>query len=168
MSTPFLGEIQAFGFNFNPRGWAYCNGATLSIAQNTALFSLIGTTYGGNGSTTFHLPNLADGAVAGHGSGPGLTARNLGQDFGANTVTLTPEQIPPHRHVLSASASPGTAASPVDAWPASSEEQLLYDSNLNNPMTSLSSTGGLPHVNRQPVLAINFSIALQGVYPSFD
>jgi microcystin-dependent protein len=168
VTVPFIGEIQIFGFNFNPRGWAHCNGATLPIQQNTALFALIGTTYGGNGATTFKIPNLAGRAVAGPGSGPGLTPRSVGESFGADAVTLVVDQLPPHRHVLKANTGPGTAASPVNAVAASSQEQLLYDSNLNNPMTALATAGGgLPHVNQQPSLAINFSIALQGIFPSF-
>jgi microcystin-dependent protein len=168
VTEPFIGEIQVFGFNFAPRGWAYCDGATLSISQNTALFSLLGTTYGGNGYTTFQLPNLAGRAAAGAGSAPGLTTRFLGESFGFNSVTLTANQVPQHRHVLRASTSPGTTGRPTNTVPASSEEQLLYDTNVNNPMTALSSTGGgLPHSNQQPSLVINFSIALQGIYPSF-
>ena len=104
MTEPFIGEIQIFGFDFPPRTWAYCNGAVLSIAQNTALFSLLGTTYGGNGSTTFALPNFSSRAVAGQGQGAGLSPRVLGEAFGAPSVTLTANQIPAHQHALVAYA----------------------------------------------------------------
>lgn len=169
MTQPFIGEIQIYGFNFNPRGWAFCNGATLPISQNTALFALIGVTYGGNGQTTFQLPNLAGRAACQQGQGPGLSPRVLGQTFGVNTVTLTANQIPQHRHVLRARTAPGSLASPVSAVPASSEEQLLYDTGIGAPMGGLSASsgGGFPHENQQPYLGINFCIALQGIFPSF-
>ena len=104
MSEPFIGEIQMFGFYFNPRNWAYCNGATLPIQQNTALFALLGTQYGGNGQTTFQLPNFAGRGGCQQGQGPGLTPRSLGETFGTNTVTLTSTQIPQHNHGITAFA----------------------------------------------------------------
>lgn len=168
MSEPFIGEIQIFGFNFNPRGWAYCNGATLPIAQNTALFSLIGTIYGGNGQTTFQLPNLAGRAAMQQGNGPGLTPRVLGEATGVNTVTLTTNQIPSHRHVVRATLSSGTQASPAGGVPTTSEEQLLFDTGTDVAMTPPAPSGGSqPHENMQPYLGVNFCIALQGIYPSF-
>ena len=100
MSEPFVGEIQIFGFNFPPRGWAPCNGATLAIQQNTALFALLGTQYGGNGQTTFQLPNLMAQAACNQGQGPGLTPRDIGETFGSATVTLTSQQMPNHTHTL--------------------------------------------------------------------
>jgi microcystin-dependent protein len=168
MSEPFIGEIQIYGFNFNPRGWAFCNGATLPISQNTALFSLIGTIYGGNGQTTFQLPNLAGRAAMNQGNGPGLTPRTMGETDGTETVSLTTAQIPNHRHVVRASLASGTQASPAGGVPTTSEEQLLFDTGTDVAMTPPASSGsGIQHENRQPYLGINFCIALQGVYPSF-
>ena len=117
MTQPFIGEIQMFGFNFNPRGWAFCNGATLPIAQNTALFSLLGTTYGGNGQTTFQLPNFAARAGCQQGQGPGLNARFLGETFGTDTVTLNANQTPLHNHGVNAysqTAAGSGSGSPVN------------------------------------------------------
>jgi microcystin-dependent protein len=168
MTQPYIGEIQLFGFNFNPRGWAFANGATIPISQNTALFSLLGVTYGGNGQTTFQLPNFAGRAGMCQGNGAGLSPRSLGQTAGTNTVTLTINQIPQHRHVLRATATSGSVASPANAIPAQSEEQKLYDTGTGVVMKPLASTGnGQPHENRQPSLGVNFCIALQGIYPSF-
>ena len=179
MSQPFIGQIQTFGFNFNPRGWAYCNGATLPISQNTALFSLLGTIYGGNGQTTFQLPNLAGRAAIQQGNGPGLSPRSLGETFGTNTVTLNSNQIPQHNHsmVLFAqndqgrrSHSPGAN----NALSVSSDTQALSflpgaspSTNFAPNMLSPSQGGGQPHQNQQPYLGINFCIALEGIYPSF-
>jgi len=178
MTQPFIGEIQLFGFNFNPRGWAFCNGATLPISQNTALFSLIGTIYGGNGQTTFQLPNFAARAGCEQGSGPGLTPRSLGQSFGVNTVTLNSNQIPSHNHgVTLFSQSDGTKKSNTPA--ANGGLSTLGSSTakpfINTPvdttfapnMISPSQGGGFPHENQQPYLGVNFCIALQGIYPSF-
>jgi microcystin-dependent protein len=168
MTQPFIGEIQIFGFNFNPRGWAFCNGATIPIQQNTALFSLLGTTYGGNGQTTFQLPNLAGRAAMNQGNGPGLSPRTLGETAGVNTVTLTVNQIPNHRHVVRATLASGTQAGPAGAIPTTSEEQLLYDTGTDVAMTPPAPVGaGFPHENQQPYLGINLCIALQGIFPSF-
>lgn len=179
MTEPYIGEIQLFGFNFNPRGWAYANGATLSIAQNTALFSLIGTIYGGNGQTTFQLPNLAGRAACQQGNGPGLSPRTLGEAFGANTVTLTSSQIPQHGHGMVLYSQNDTSKRSHSPAPNSS---LSVASNTsvtnfipNGPvntqfapnMLSPWQGGGQPHQNQQPYLGINFCIALQGLYPSF-
>lgn len=174
MTQPYIGEIQLFGFNFNPRGWAYANGATLAISQNTALFSLIGTIYGGNGQTTFQLPNFAGRAGNQQGQGPGLSPRSLGQSFGANTVTLTSNQIPQHTHginayvpsnsgspaVNGALSQPGLAANrPFNTGP----QNTTFAPNMISP----SQGGGFPHENQQPYLGVNFCIALQGIYPLF-
>ena len=178
MTEPFIGEIQLFGFNFNPRGWAFCNGATLPISQNTALFSLIGTIYGGNGQTTFQLPNFAGRAGCQQGQGPGLTPRTLGEAFGANTVTLTSNQIPQHNHGINAFVQ-GNAAkrggTPVAngglSIPGSTSSKPFVSGapNTSFPANALSPNagGGQPHQNQQPYLGVNFCIALQGVYPSF-
>lgn len=179
MTEPFIGQIQPFGFNFNPYGWAFCNGATLPIQQNTALFSLLGTQYGGNGQTTFQLPNLASRAGCQQGSGPGLTPRTIGETFGANTVTLTSQQIPSHNHGMRAysqSASGSGTGTPVangglSFLVGSTTSKSFIAAPLNTQlapnMIQPSAGGGLPHENQQPYLGLNFSIALQGVFPSF-
>ena len=179
MSQPYIGEIQIFGFNFNPRGWAFCNGATLPISQNTALFALLGTIYGGNGQTTFQLPNLAGRAACQQGQGAGLSPRNLGQAFGTNTVTLTTNQIPSHNHALVAfSQRDPTKRSGVPSGngglsglstrtTAKSFVGAPVDTTLAPNMMSPSQGGGVPHENHQPYLAVNFCIALQGIFPSF-
>lgn len=179
MTEPFIGEIQLFGFNFNPRGWAFANGAVLPISQNTALFSLLGTIYGGNGQTTFQLPNLAGRAASEQGSGPGLTPRSLGESFGVNTVTLTSNEMPAHNHRLNAYSQ--TAAGSGSNVPtsngglsflASSTTSKTYiasplNTQLASGMIQPSSGGAQPHQNQQPYLGINFCIALQGIFPSF-
>src|SRR4051812_113885 len=115
MSTPFLGEIRMVGFNFAPRGWALCNGQILSIAQNTALFSILGTTYGGNGQTTFALPDLRGRVPVSAGQGPGLSSYDLGQVTGSENVTLTVQQLPAHSHNIAADATAGNVGSPSGA-----------------------------------------------------
>lgn len=178
MTTPYVGEIQLFGFNFAPRQWAFCNGATLSVAQNTALFSLLGTTYGGNGQTTFQLPNLVGRTACNQGHGPGLTPRRMGETFGENELGLQSTQIPMHSHGLTLfkspdsskrAAAPGTGYGvtfPVDA----ATKAFAAGAGADAPFADQSigaSGGGQPHENRQPYLAVNFCIALTGVYPSF-
>jgi microcystin-dependent protein len=178
MTDPFIGEIQLFGFNFNPRGWAFANGATLPISQNTALFSLIGTIYGGNGQTTFQLPNFAGRAGCEQGNGPGLSPRTLGQTFGANTVTLTSNQIPAHNHGLNAFLQGDLAKRsgvPVANGGLSNPSSATVKPFINTPpntqfapnMIANSTGGGFPHENQQPYLGVNFCIALQGIFPSF-
>ncbi len=179
MTAPFIGQIQTFGFNFNPRGWAFCNGATLPISQNTALFSLVGTIYGGNGQTTFQLPNLAGRAAVQQGNGPGLSPRSLGEAFGVNTVTLTSQQIPQHNHSMVLYAQNDQtrrshSPSANNALSVSSDTQALAFLPNGAPNTSFapnmlspSQGGGQPHQNQQPYLGLNFCIALQGIYPSF-
>ena len=180
MTEPYIGEIQLFGFNFNPRGWAFCNGATLPIAQNTALFSLLGTQYGGNGQTTFQLPNFAARAACEQGQGPGLTPRTIGEIFGTNTVTLTTNEIPAHNHALTlfsqsdaskraSSPSAGNALSSVTVGttlpflpPGTTNTQFAPNMIVPN------SGGGLPHENQQPYLGVNFCIALEGIFPPFN
>ncbi len=179
MTQPFIGEIQLFGFNFNPRGWAFANGATLPISQNTALFSLIGVVYGGNGQTTFQLPNFAGRAGCEQGNGPGLSPVVLGQTFGTNTVTLTSNQIPQHNHGVNAYSQDATGSgshAPVpngglsfltDSATSRTYASTPLNTQLAPNMLSPSQGGGQPHQNQQPYLGVNFCIALQGIYPSF-
>jgi len=172
MSEPFIAEIRIFAGNFAPRSWAFCNGQLLPVAQNTALFSLIGTTYGGDGRTTTALPNLQGRAPMHPGRGPGLTSRHLGERGGVETVTLTEAQMPNHNHTLMSSSSPGTTFSPTDnSVLARSVGGNAFDDtdNLNSSLNegTITETGGSQaHNNMQPYLAINYIIALQGLYPS--
>lgn len=178
MTQPFIGEIQIFGFNFNPRGWAFCNGAALPIAQNTALFALLGTTYGGNGQTTFQLPNFAARAGCQQGQGPSLSPRALGETFGTSSVTLTASQTPLHNHGVNAysqTAAGSGSGSPVTngglSFLATSTTSKTFiptpiNTQLAPNMIQPSTGGGLPHENQQPYLGVNFCIALQGIFPS--
>jgi len=181
MSEPFIAEIRIFAGNFAPRGWAFCNGQLLPISQNTALFSLIGTTYGGDGRTTTALPNLQGRAPMHPGRGPGLTARRLGERAGAETVTLSTAQIPggTHSHGLRAADASGTDTEPEGnllALAVDRDDPLTdvpaYSTNTERrPMATgvvapTTVGGGQAHNNLQPFLAINFIIALQGLYPS--
>jgi microcystin-dependent protein len=169
-----LGQISIFGFNFAPRGWAFCNGQILPIAQNTALFSLLGTTYGGNGQTTFALPNLQSRVPVHFGQGPGLSTYDLGQQAGVETVTLIITQIPAHTHsatVHASSADTGLDAQPENNYPAAGVASGNYknatDVNMNAAMVTNGIAGGnQPHENLQPYLALNFCIALEGIFPS--
>jgi microcystin-dependent protein len=170
MADPFIAEIRVFGFNFAPVGWALCNGQILPISQNTALFSLLGTTYGGNGINTFALPNLQDSFAMHWGQGPGLSQRDLGEQSGSASVTLLASEMPSHGHILRASAG-ATGASPAGATlapPANGAPAYRAPSTAAAMAgDSLSSTGGgLPHENRQPFQTLNFCIALQGIFPS--
>jgi len=174
MTQPFIGEIQLFGFNFNPRGWAFANGATLPISQNTALFSLIGVTYGGNGQTTFQLPNFAGRAGCQQGNGPGLTPRSLGQAFGVAAAPFSRENIPQHNHAINAYV-PANSGTPVAngglSQPTVSANRPFSAGAPNTTfapnMLSPTQQPGIPHENQQPYLGVNFCIALQGTYPSF-
>lgn len=178
MTEPFLGEIQLFGFNFPPRGWSFCSGATMPIQQNTALFSLLGTQYGGNGQTTFQLPNLMARASCSRGQGPGLTDRTIGEAFGNATVTLTTQQMPAHAHGLVAFSQPDLtkrtnvpAAGAALGLPGSATARAYNGPPGNTafaPTMLLPSGGGQPHDEHQPYLAVNFAIALQGVFPAFN
>jgi microcystin-dependent protein len=165
MGTPYLGEIRLMSFSFAPKSWAQCNGQLLSISQNQALFSILGTTYGGNGITTFGLPDLR-GRVPLH-VGNGFY---LGQAGGSETVALTMGQSA-HSHALKASSAVGTQASPALHYPAASAARnVAYastaDSSLNAASVSSTSNGGQVHSNMQPSLALEFCIALQGIFPS--
>ncbi len=174
MSEPFIAEIKMFGSNFAPRGYAFCNGQLLSIAQNTALFSLIGTIYGGNGQTTFGLPDFRGRVPVGsQGAGPGLPAVQQGELGGTVNTTITIVNLPAHTHALLGSSAPGDASSPAGALLAapgtSGDTQYLASTAPNATLAgnSISPTGGnQPISNMQPYLGINFIIAVQGIFPS--
>ncbi|MGZ4280852.1 MAG: phage tail protein [Gaiellaceae bacterium] len=165
MAEPFLGMIIIFGGNFAPKGWAFCNGQLLPINQNTALFSLLGTTYGGNGTTTFALPDLRGRVPLHFGQGPGLSNYVEGQVGGVENVTLLTSQMPAHTHVQPATAGDETTNRPNEAIPARGGVYASTPDGSNLAATS-SAGGGQPHVNLQPYLALNYIIALQGIFPS--
>ncbi len=174
MSTPFIGEIRMFGGNFAIIGHAFCNGQLLSIAQNTALFAILGTTYGGDGRTTFALPDLRGRVPIHFGQGPGLSSYALGQKGGNETVTLTTNEIPAHSHPVTATtnANSGPAGDTLpngnflaegNSYNSASNAQM----NANAVQVTLGNAGGSqPHNNIQPYTCINFIIALQGIFPS--
>lgn len=172
MADPYIGQIILFAGTRPPRGWAFCQGQLLPIAQNTALFSILGNTYGGNGQTTFALPDLRGRAPINPGQGPGLSSYNLGQQGGEESITLTVNEMPMHTHAASAKADGGTSATPGgNVWAASTARDNQYagagDTTMNP--AALGNTGGSqPHDNRPPYLAINFIIALEGIFPSPD
>ena len=175
MSEAFVAEIRIFPYNFAPHGWAFCNGQLLSISQNTALFSLIGTYYGGNGTSNFGLPNLQGSIVLNQGQGPGLSNRVLGEIGGENSVTLTVAQIAAHNHLPNAKLTSNTAdplgliwGNPATVRPA----PKFFASTIGTGLVQMDvgaialAGGGQPHNNLMPYLALNFCIALQGIYPS--
>jgi microcystin-dependent protein len=169
MADPFLGQISIFSFPFAPKGWAFCNGQILSIAQNQALFSLLGTTYGGNGITTFGLPNLQSRTQVSQGQGPGLSPYTLGQVGGEAAHTLITAEMAPHSHGA-ATASDTTQMSPQGTyWAPNIAGNFTYaptpGGNMSPAAVGLGGNGQ-PHENRQPYLVLNFCIALVGVFPS--
>lgn len=172
MSEPFVAEIRIFAGNFAPNGWAFCDGQLLPISQNTALFSLLGTVYGGNGQSTFALPNLQGSAPMQPGNGPGLTPRQLGERGGTETVTLTETQIPNHSHTLRAAPDPGDLNAPTpDRSIARSAGGFAYRQTPGSmvPLAESSSQpagGSQGHNNMHPYLTMHFIIALVGLYPS--
>lgn len=177
MASPFLGEIQIFGFNYPPSGWALCNGAILPLQQYTTLYALIGTTYGGNGSTTFQLPNLVGRSACNQGKGAGLTQRDIGQAFGSASVTLTTQEMPMHQHAMTVNRQP--TASLQSNVPVINALLLAPGKTAalvasTTPTTTLAPNiidtagGSVAHENRQPLLALNYCIALQGEFPRFD
>jgi microcystin-dependent protein len=177
MAEPFIGQIIMFGGNFQIRGYAFCNGQILSIAQNTALFSILGTTYGGNGQTTFALPDLRGRVPIQWGQGPGLSPYSLGQVSGSETTTLTQNNLPPHSHNLNASAGgKGNAATPTNNFlgignvPSSTETTNNYNNaaatGTLNPGSITGGGSSVPFNNIQPYLCITFLIALEGIFPS--
>lgn len=169
--NPFVGQIQAFGFNFAPRGWAFCNGTVINISQNTALFSLLGTIYGGDGRNTFNLPDLRGRSMIQWGNGSGLSNFPIGARGGAETMTLTTAQMPSHNHRVTATTNDavldepaanarfGTTGTPVYANSGTGTVLLATDSTTNNG-------GGQSFSLRDPYLAVSICIALVGVYPS--
>jgi microcystin-dependent protein len=169
MSEPFYGEIRMFGFNFAPRGWAFCNGQILPIAQNTALFSLLGTMYGGNGQTTFALPDLRGRVPIHQGQGPGLSNYTMGQVAGTETVTLTVNEMPQHIHQVAppSSTNSANASRPTNNIPAGGQFYTAPPGNgTMAPFPSGIAGGSQPHQNIQPYLTVNFCIALEGIFPS--
>lgn len=174
MSEPFIGEIKIVGFNFPPRGWAGCDGTLLAISQHTALFSLLGTTYGGDGRTTFALPDLRGRLPMHYGNGPGLTSRAIGTRSGVETNTLTTNQLPSHSHTgtVIASTQEGDRNDPAGAYPARPEDPTQpYGGAGGTQMAAggvqIDSAGGGQAVNNMPpFLAVNFVIALTGIFPS--
>ena len=172
MADPFVAEIRIFGFNFAPTGWAFCNGQLMPISQNTALFALLVTMYGGDGKYTFALPNLQNSAPMHSGQGPGLSIRDQGEIGGSSAVTLLTSEIPVHTHTAVATNSEADQTSPQDhvwAQAVSDHGAFPYYRNTGpNPMNPLAlavAGSGLPHNNMHPYLTLNFCIALQGVFP---
>jgi|SRR5271154_2414380 len=175
---PFLGQILMVGFNFAPIGWALCNGQTMSISQNTALFSLLGTYYGGDGISTFNLPDLQSRVPVHQGQGAGLSPYFIGSNGGTENVTLLATQMPSHSHLINVNNTPGTAPDPTNNIQAEAGTGDPRSPTLISQFTNAASTGtmapntvslaggNLPHANIQPYLTINFIIALQGIYPS--
>ena len=169
MSDPFIAEIKMFAGNFPPRGYAFCDGQLLAIAQNTALFSLLGTNYGGNGTSTFGLPDLKNRTPMGWGNGPGLTPRVIGEMGGVSNVTLISSEMPQHTHSLAASSSSGSSDNPsgTSFGTIGRGRTAIYSSTAPSVQMSPTGIGGgsQPHNNRQPYLGLYFIIALQGVFP---
>jgi microcystin-dependent protein len=171
MADPFVAEIRIFPFTFAPRGWAFCNGQILPISQNTALFSLLGTTYGGDGKSNFALPNMQGNAPMHPGQGPGLSLHDLGETGGSQTVTLLESEIPGHSHALMSLPAPANRTTPVENSIARVTGGSPYLPPAGAPLVSMSNQalapagGDQPHNNLQPYLTLNFCIALQGVYP---
>lgn len=173
MSDPFVGEIRIFAGNFAPYGWAFCNGQLMPIRQYSALFSLLGVTYGGDGKTTFALPNLQGSAPMSPGQGPGLTNRDLGENGGSPTVTLLTNEMPMHNHIPMADGNEDSAQVSVatgNVWGTGGRGSSLYTTDSGrvamSPMALGAAGGSMPHNNMQPYLAVSFIIALQGVFPT--
>jgi microcystin-dependent protein len=170
MADPFVAEIRIFPFNFAPKGWAFCDGQILPISQNTALFSLLGTTYGGDGKSTFALPNLQGAAPMHPGQGPGLSLHSLGETGGSESVTLLQSEMPVHSHTLRAQTVDNadiTNPGPAVVY-APSTGGALYQRTSNtylSPQALTPAGGDFPHNNMQPYLTLSFCIALQGVFP---
>jgi microcystin-dependent protein len=171
MANPFVAEIRIFPFNFAPKGWAFCDGQLMSISQNTALFSLLGTTYGGDGKSNFALPDMQGNAPMHPGQGPGLSLHDLGEMSGSDTVTLLDSEMPAHNHFVQAFPNPGNVntGDPTLSLARSkggSAYQPPPGTNVQMAFQAITPSGGdQPHNNMMPYLTLNFCIALQGVYP---
>jgi microcystin-dependent protein len=173
MSDPFVAEIRIFAGNFAPRGWALCNGQLMPISQNTALFSLLGTTYGGDGKSTFALPNLQGSAPLQPGQGSGLSLYDLGQSGGEPSVTLIQSEMPSHTHTVSATSTPGSVPDPANAvWGVAGVARgtSMYSASAGSalamsPQAFSISGSSQPHNNMPPYLVLTFIIALQGIFP---
>jgi microcystin-dependent protein len=173
MADPFVAEIRIFPFNFPPKGWAFCDGQLMPISQNTALFSLLGTTYGGDGKSTFALPDMQGNVPMQQGQGQGLSLRDLGEMSGVETVTLLQSEIPVHNHLIQTHNLDfaDTQNPSPDVSLAKSSQGNAYQTTVNANLTQLAfqalppAGGSLPHNNLQPYLTLNFCIALQGVFP---
>ena len=170
MSEPFVGEIRMFAGNFAPRGWAYCDGQLLAVSQNDALFSLLGTVYGGNGRTTFGLPDLRGRVPIHAGDGPGLSPRQLGAKFGTESETITQQTLPSHSHTYRATNDNGLRTDPSGSFPARNVGDVYKAGSaikVDMSTQSLDKVGGSrSHTNLMPYLCIHFIIALFGIYPS--
>ena len=180
MSSPFVAEVTMFGFNFPPKGWAFCQGQLLPISQNTALFALLGTMYGGDGKSTFALPNLQDQTAVSWGQGPGLQNYDQGEQVGVPNVTLLTSEMPSHSHFFAANTVAGTTVAASGnqlgvgqaGTKTSSYSANIFSTAINQATTGLSPNAvGLtgqsqPHNNMQPYLTLNFCIAMQGVFPA--
>lgn len=174
MSDPYVGEIRPFAGNFAPRGWSFCDGSLLAVSSNDVLFSLLGTAFGGDGRTTFALPDLRGRVAMGEGTGPGLTPRRVGESFGSENVTLTPAQIPSHNHNFVATTAAADTASASGAFFAATGADEIYENEASasgarevmSANTMGNSGGNRSHNNIMPSLATNYIISLFGIYPS--
>jgi microcystin-dependent protein len=174
MADPFVGQIALFGFNFAPKGWAFAAGQLMPISQNTALFSLLGTNYGGDGKSTFGLPNLRNGLTPiGAGQGPGLSQYFIGETGGSETVTLLTSEMPSHNHLIGVNNQTANFTAPAQALLSDGKNTFkaylpagtAFNQQLKPAAIGIAG-GGQPHENRQPFLTLNFCIALQGVFPA--
>ena len=169
MADPFVAEIRMFPFNFAPKGWAWCDGQLLPLSQNTALFSLLGTTYGGNGKSNFGLPNLQGRSPMQPGQGPGLSLHDLGETGGSETVSLLESEIPPHSHSLQANSGDAYTLNPENALTGRGSPLPAYSGTLTpvtmSPLAIAGTGADQPHNNMMPYLTCYFCIALQGVFP---
>jgi microcystin-dependent protein len=172
MADPFVAEIRIYPFNFAPKGWAFCDGQLLPLSQNTALFSLLGTTYGGDGKSNFALPDMQGNSPMHPGQGPGLSLHDLGETGGSETVTLLESEIPSHSHAVMAAANPALINLPAPTNTlARSQNSTVYQSVTNTNVVQMAQNviapagGSLPHNNMMQYLTLNFCIALQGVFP---
>jgi len=170
MSDQFVAEIRIFPFNFPPTGWAFCDGQLMPLSQNTALFSLLGTTYGGDGKSTFALPDMQGNAPMQPGQGQGLSQRFLGEESGVESITLLVSEIPLHNHIVNVSGASATDDAPAGERFAVGSGVGMYGPFAANATLAFQALppagGGLPHNNMQPYLTLNFCIALQGIFPA--